>query len=177
MRIMRMIAASAALALSIAACTNASTPSPATTAEPPSTTAAPLATTLAPLPTTSLATTTTTAAPPEVVTVWADESTVNTLEAIAADFTANRGVAVEIRDVPFTSIRNEVLAAAAEDEVPDLFVGAHAWAGALVDAGAVAPIRGIPQTRRDAFIAPALEAFRLDGALYGIPYAAESIAL
>ena len=112
-----------------------------------------------------------------MITIWADEATAGALEALGRDFTTRRGVAVDVIELPFPSIRSDVLATVGTDDAPDVFIGAHSWTGSLRDAGATTPIRGIPQVQQDAFIAPALEGFRLDGDLYGIPYGAESIAL
>jgi maltose-binding protein MalE len=108
------------------------------------------------------------------VTVWADETAASALAAIAGDFTTRRGTSVEIVEVPFASIRRDVVAA---EDPPDLFVGAAAWTGELRDAGAINAVRGIPQEGRNGFIQPALNGFVVDGALYGVPYAAETIAL
>ncbi len=170
----------AAAALVVAACSGASTtttgaPTAAPSTTAPTTSAPPIATTLAPLPTTLPPTTTTTVAP-EVLTIWADESTAGALEALGSDFSTRRGVDVEIVTKPFPSIRSDVLGSIGDDG-PDLFVGAHSWAGTLLDAGAIAPVRGIPLARQSEFIQPALEAFRIDGTLYGVPYGGESIAL
>ena len=115
--------------------------------------------------------------PAEVITIWADETTSAALEALGRDFATRRGVGVEVIELPFPSIRSDVLAAVGTDDAPDLFIGAHSWTGPLRDAGAITPVRGIPQAQRDEFIGPALEAFRIDGDLYAVPYAAESIAL
>lgn len=168
----------ATIAVVMAACSGDDTvPSTtgATTTVTTTTTPA-LSTTLVPLPSTQPPVTTTTI-PPDVVTIWTDDATADAVVAIARDFTTRRGVDVEVIALPFPSILSEVLNAAEDGGGPDLFVGAHGWTGALRDAGAVAPVRGLPAIQRDAFIGPALEGFRLDGDLYGIPYAAETIAL
>lgn len=161
----------------MAACSGtSSTTTEAPTTTEASTTVPAITTTLAPLPTTPPSTTTTTA-PPEVLTIWADESTAGALEALGSDYATRRGVSVEIVTKPFPSIRSDVLGSVATGNGPDLFVGAHAWTGALLAAGAIAPVRGIPLARQAEFVQPALEAFRIDGTLYGVPYGGESIAL
>ncbi len=183
MRWTRAAVVAVALVLTVGACSDpgdsaTTTEQPPTTAPPTPTTAVPLATTLAPLPTsapTTVVTTTTTI--PKVITIWADEATAVALEAIGNDYATRRGVTVEVVERPFTSIRSDVLAAAESGNLPDLLVGAHAWTGELRDAGAVTPIRGISQSQERRFIGSALEGFRLDGALYGLPFAAETVAL
>ena len=172
MQLSRTLATAAIAVLLITSCSDASSeptttpPAPSTTA-PPSTTQPPVTSTLA--PTTS---TTTTTMPAEVITIWADETTSAALEALGRDFATRRGVGVEVIELPFPSIRSDVLAAVGTDDAPDLFIGAHSWTGPLRDAGAITPVRGIPQAQRDEFIGPALEAFRIDGDLYAVPYAA-----
>jgi arabinogalactan oligomer/maltooligosaccharide transport system substrate-binding protein len=112
-----------------------------------------------------------------MITVWADAATAPVLQAAAADFTAQTGTVVDVVELTLPAIRSQVLSAAEDGEGPDLFVGAHAWTGELRDAGAVRAILGLPPEQREAFAQPALEAFRVDGIFYGIPYAAETIAL
>ena len=94
--------------------------------------------------------------------IWADETTAGVLEALGSDFATRRGVSVEILTKPFPSIRSDVLGSVETGNGPDLFVGAHAWTGALLASGAIAPVRGIPLARQAEFVQPALEAFRVD---------------
>jgi maltose-binding protein MalE len=81
---------------------------------------------------------------------------------------------VEVVEVPFSAIRSDIMSA---DDSPDLFVGAATWTGELRDAAVIEPVRGLAQPQRDGFVQSALDGFLIDGGLYGVPYAAETIAL
>jgi arabinogalactan oligomer/maltooligosaccharide transport system substrate-binding protein len=166
-----------ALALAVGACTGGDGTTPATTTPIPTTRPAPTPAPTAPATTSQAPATTSTTAPESGVEVWADPTIVGALESVASDFTARTGIAVAVEERAFASIRADVLAAAVDGSGPDLFVGSHSWTQELVTAGAVAPVVLIPQTVRDAFLAPALEAFTLDARLYAVPYAAETVAL
>ncbi len=71
---------------------------------------------------------------------------------------------------------DEFLAAVAEGQTPDVITGPHDWIGALVENNLVEPV-DLPVERRSAFVDKAIEAMTYNGELYGVPYAADSIAL
>ncbi len=107
--------------------------------------------------------------------IWADDTRAPVLEPIAAAFSEAEGVNVQVVEVPFDEIRDQLSIAGPAGEGPDIVTGAHDWLGELVSNGVVAPIDLGPDA---ALYAPvAIEAFTYDGALYGVPYAIENIAL
>ena len=111
----------------------------------------------------------------ETLTVWVDDKSGASLEGVAAQFEADTGIAVELVIKDFGSIRDEAITAIPTGEGPDLLVGAHDWTGALVAAGAIAPVELGAVT--DNFRANALAAFSYDSALYGLPFGVENIGL
>jgi arabinogalactan oligomer/maltooligosaccharide transport system substrate-binding protein len=129
-------------------------------------------------PTTTMATTTTAATTTAAVTpllVWADETRVPIIEAVAADFEAATGVPVEVQLVGFGDIRTNMVQQAPLGEGADVFIGAHDWLGELVANGVVEPLE-LGERAAD-FFNVALDAFTYDGKRYGVPYAIEAIGL
>jgi arabinogalactan oligomer / maltooligosaccharide transport system substrate-binding protein len=111
----------------------------------------------------------------DTLTVWVDDNTARSLEGVAAQFEADTGIAVELVIKDFGSIRDEAITAIPTGEGPDMLVGAHDWTGALVAAGAIAPVE-VGAAISD-FRANALSAFSYDSALYGLPFGVENIGL
>jgi len=107
--------------------------------------------------------------------IWADDTRAPVLEPIAAAFSEAEGVTVQVVEVPFDEIRDQLSVAGPAGEGPDIVTGAHDWLGELVSNGVVAPIDLGPDA--DLYADVAIEAFTYDGALYGVPYAIENIAL
>ncbi len=97
------------------------------------------------------------------------------LEPIADEFAAAEGITVEVVEIPNDEIRSQFSIAAPAGEGPDIVTGAHDWLGEFVSNGVVAPID--LGADADLYAPVAIEAFTYDGALYGVPYAIENIAL
>lgn len=117
-----------------------------------------------------------TAEPEEAVaelTIWADKERVAALQPLSEAFQAEYGVKLNITEVGFGDIRDQVKLAAPAGEGPDLFVGAHDWLGELYTNGIVAPID--LGNKEASFFGPAIEAFTYDGQLVGMPYATENL--
>ena len=147
----------AGVALSLAAC--GGTGSPATTPA-----AAP----------TSAATSESAAPAAGSLTIWVDETRIDNFKALGEDFVTASGVALDVVQKPTADIKTDFVAQAPTGEGPDLIVGAHDWTGELVSNGLISPIElGDKGKLADNTIA----AFQYDGALYGVPYAVENIAL
>ena len=147
----------AGVALSLAAC--GGTGSPATTPA-----AAP----------TSAATSESAAPAAGSLTIWVDETRIDNFKALGEDFVKASGVALDVVQKPTADIKTDFVAQAPTGEGPDLIVGAHDWTGELVSNGLISPIElGDKGKLADNTIA----AFQYDGALYGVPYAVENIAL
>ncbi len=115
------------------------------------------------------------AAQDEGLLIWADDTRAPVFLELAEQFEAEFGVPVEVAEIAFGDIRDQLLVAGPAGEGPDILIGAHDWLGQLVVNGAVAPIdlAGL----EDQFTEPALNAFTFEGQLYGVPYATENIAL
>jgi len=109
------------------------------------------------------------------LTVWVDETRQAAVESAAEDFTAETGTEVELVLKPFEDIRTDFIAQVPTGEGPDVTVGAHDWLGELITNGVVAPVELGDTTPQ--FEDVAVEAFTADGAVYGMPYAIENIAL
>jgi maltose/maltodextrin transport system substrate-binding protein/arabinogalactan oligomer/maltooligosaccharide transport system substrate-binding protein len=97
------------------------------------------------------------------------------IEAAAADFTAQSGIAVAVQQVGFGDIRDQLKLAGPAKEGPDIIVGAHDWLGELVSNGLVDAIElGDAAAKIDPV---GVKAFTYEGKVYGLPYALEAIAL
>lgn len=111
----------------------------------------------------------------DTLTIWADDTRSPILEELGAEFEAEFGIAVEVVELGFGDIRDQVKTAAPAGEGPDIIIGAHDWLGELVINGLLEPMDLGDQA--EDFFGPALEAFTYEGVLYAVPYATENIAL
>ena len=111
----------------------------------------------------------------DTLTVWADDMVVESLAGVAAQFEADTGIVVELVVKDFGALRDESITAIPTGEGPDILAGAHDWTGQLVAAGVVAPVE-LGAVLAD-FRENAIAAFTYDGALYGMPFGVENIAL
>lgn len=109
------------------------------------------------------------------LTVWVDADRAGVLEDIAAQFEADRGVAVELVTKDFGAIRDDFITQAPTGNGPDVIVGAHDWLGKLVQNGVVAPLE-LGDTAGD-FQEVAITAMSYEGVTYGLPYSVENIAM
>lgn len=113
------------------------------------------------------------------LTLWVDETRAPIVTALGADFTAETGVPVAVYQVGFGDIRDRLQLYGPTGEGPDIVIGAHDWLGQLATNGLVEPLD--LQAAADNVDQTALNAFTYDagsgGQLYGLPYAAEAIAL
>lgn len=151
------------LSLVLAACGPQATPAPTPTKPP----AAALEPTKAPEPTKP-------PAPTVVIKIWADNTRVPALQKIAPQFEAKYNVKLELSEIGFGDIRDSVKRAAPAGEGPDLFIGAHDWVGELFTNGILAEIDLGAKAKE--FFSPALDMFRYEGKLVGMPYATENVA-
>ncbi len=107
--------------------------------------------------------------------IWADDTRAPVLKPIADEFGELEGITVQVVEVPFDQIRDQLSIAGPAGEGPDIVTGAHDWLGELVSNGVIAPID--LGADADLYAPVSIEAFTYDGALYGVPYAIENIAL
>jgi maltose-binding protein MalE len=107
--------------------------------------------------------------------VWADETRAPVVEAAAALFETDSGIAVEVEVMPFLEIRGAALDAVPTGQGPDLFIDSNEGTGALVEAGIIAPL---DLAGREAdFVSVAIDAFSYGGQMYGLPFVTESVGL
>jgi arabinogalactan oligomer / maltooligosaccharide transport system substrate-binding protein len=109
------------------------------------------------------------------LTVWVDANRAEALEDVAAAFTEESGVEVELVQKDFGEIQEQFIAQVPTGEGPDITIGAHDWLGNLVTNGVVAPVE-LGDTAGD-FQQVAIDAVTFEGQIYGVPYSIENIAL
>jgi len=110
------------------------------------------------------------------LTVWSDEERTPAIEAAGKAFTEQYGVPVQIQQMGFGDIRNNLVLGGPAGNGPDIIIGAHDWLGQLYAGGLLAPI-DLPEDVAAKFNPLALQAFNYEGKLYGLPYALEAIAI
>ncbi len=115
------------------------------------------------------------AAEPGKIIIWADDTRAPVFEELGKAYTEATGIPVEVVEVGFNEIRGQFTTAAPAGEGPDIIIGAHDWVGELAANGLLAEI-ALPEELAAKFDKVALEAFTY-GALYGLPYAREGVAL
>jgi arabinogalactan oligomer/maltooligosaccharide transport system substrate-binding protein len=107
--------------------------------------------------------------------IWADEARASVLGPIVEGFEEEFGVTVEIQQLQFGDIRDQLGVAGPAGEGPDILLGAHDWMGQLVVNGLVAPID--LGDKEDLFVENAISAMSYNGQLYGMPVQTENVAL
>lgn len=107
--------------------------------------------------------------------IWADDTRTPIIEEIAGPFAEENGITVDVLELEFGQIRDQLTLNAPSGQGPDIIIGAHDWLGELVANGVVEPldVSGVA----DAFNPVAIDAFTYEGQTYGLPYAVENIAL
>lgn len=111
----------------------------------------------------------------DTLVVWADDTRAPVLVELQDEVEAELGVTLEVVELGFGDIRDQLLVAGPAGEGPDVLIGAHDWLGQLVENGAVLPIE--LGDLAENFVPSTLEAFTFEGTLYGVPYAFENVAL
>ncbi|GAA2009892.1 sugar ABC transporter substrate-binding protein [Microbacterium ulmi] len=109
------------------------------------------------------------------LTVWVDDNRAKALKDVVAQFEEEKGVDVNLVIKDNAKIRDDFTAQVPTGKGPDITIGAHDWLGAFVQDGLVAPIE-LGDKAAD-FRDVAVQAFTLNGQVYGLPYATENIAL
>ncbi len=106
--------------------------------------------------------------------IWCDDTRKATVEKIAQAFASEQGIKIAVQEVPSDQIRPQFILAAPKDKGPDIVVGAHDWIGELSSNGVLEPLT---LAKPDDFQKVAVQGFTYNGALYGVPYAVENVAL
>lgn len=109
-----------------------------------------------------------------VLVVWADEARAPIMEELGSQFAAEYGVKIEVQQMGFGDVRDQLKIAGPAGEGPDILVGAHDWLGELTVNGLLAEID--LGDKADLFLPAAVDAFRYNGVLYGMPYVTENVA-
>ncbi len=115
------------------------------------------------------------AAPEATLIIMADEVTAPVLENMKDSVAEQIGVELEIQQVAFGEIGNQVRVSIPAGEGPDLFITAHDQIGNYIEGGLIAPVD--LGDKSDQFVESSLNAFSYGGELYGLPYATENVAL
>ncbi len=108
------------------------------------------------------------------ILIWADEIRSPYIEDIVGQYAQDLGIQIQVSQMGFGDVRDQMGVAGPAGEGPDIFIGAHDWLGELVANGLVAEI-DLGEKEAD-FFGPALDAFTYQGVLLGMPYATENIA-
>ncbi|MCW2166346.1 carbohydrate ABC transporter substrate-binding protein, CUT1 family [Microbacterium hydrothermale] len=111
----------------------------------------------------------------EPITVWVDIERQPALEAVAASFTDETGIPVDLVTRDFATVDQDFISQVPTGEGPDVIVSPHDKLGAYVAAGVVAPVE--LGDVADQFADTAIQAMTYDGATYGVPYSIENVAL
>jgi len=107
--------------------------------------------------------------------IWADDTRTPVVREIAQTFADENGITVDVQELEFGQIREQLSIAGPSGNGPDIVIGANDWLGEFVANGVVAPLdlSGVA----DQFQQVAIDAFTYEGQTYGLPYAIENIAL
>ncbi|MCA9912771.1 MAG: extracellular solute-binding protein, partial [Anaerolineae bacterium] len=111
----------------------------------------------------------------EGLLIWADATRAPIFQDLGQQFEAEFGVPVEVAEIAFGDIRDQLLVAGPAGEGPDILIGAHDWVGQLVANGAIVPIE--MGDLAGEFSESALNAFTYENTLWDVPYATENVAL
>ena len=113
------------------------------------------------------------------LTIWVDETRAPIMVELGQQFTAVTNVPVQVYQVGFGDIRDNLVLRGPRGEGPDLLIGGHDWLGQLATDGLVEPMD--LGDKADMVDPVALAAFTYDAGngaqLYGLPYAMEAIGL
>ncbi len=109
------------------------------------------------------------------LTIWVDGGRVQAITDLGKQFTEAYNVPVEVQELGFGDVRDQLKIAGPAGEGPDIIIGAHDWLGELVTNGLLEPLD--LGDKAESFDPVSLQAFTYNGQLYGLPYAVEAIAL
>lgn len=108
--------------------------------------------------------------------IWADGERAPLLVELAASYTEETGIPVEVQQYGLGDGRDQLLIAGPVGEGPDLLVSAHDSIGQFVANGAIVPLN-LPEEVAASFTESSLGLFTYQGQLWGLPYAQENVAL
>src|SRR5699024_814177 len=108
--------------------------------------------------------------------IWSDPERADAIQEAAEEFAEANDIEVDVQNVSFDDIQGDVVNAHQAGNAPDIYIGAHDWAGNLMRNGAVQTVE-LPSDREEGIDPTALEAMTIDGQLLGVPYTQENIFL
>ncbi len=106
--------------------------------------------------------------------IWADADRAKILQKYADQFGQEQGIKVQIQ--VSTNVRKDFKDATNVGKGPDIIVGAHDYAGELVQNGAINPVQ-LSADAQAKFVPASIQAAKYNGQLYGVPYATENLGL
>lgn len=109
------------------------------------------------------------------ITVWVDIERKPALEGVAASFTEDTGIEIELVTKDFATVDQDFISQVPTGKGPDVIVSPHDKLGAYVAAGVVAPLE--LGDVASGFAESAIQAMTYDGNVYGVPYSIENVAL
>lgn len=109
------------------------------------------------------------------LTMWVDETRIDSMKPIVKEFQDQTGIQVTLVQKVSGDIRTDFVSQVPSGQGPDVIIGAHDWLGGFVTNGVVATVE-LGDKAKD-FAPSAVSAFAYNGQQYGVPYAIENIAL
>ncbi|OKL48905.1 maltose ABC transporter substrate-binding protein [Boudabousia liubingyangii] len=109
------------------------------------------------------------------LTIWADDTRSSQVKELAADFTKEYGVKVNVVQKSESDMNKEFISQVPTGKGPDLIVLAHDRLGELVANGVVGTVDIADKAGQ--FSEAALAGVTYQGQTYGVPYAIENVAL
>ncbi|MGH2472869.1 MAG: sugar ABC transporter substrate-binding protein [Candidatus Limnocylindria bacterium] len=109
------------------------------------------------------------------LTIWVDGARTKMVTDLGKKFTDKYKVAVQVQELGFGDIRDQLKIAGPAKEGPDIIIGAHDWLGELVSNGL---LLNLDLGAKASSVDPvAMKAFTYDAKVYGLPYLVEAISL
>nr|WP_290127232.1 maltose ABC transporter substrate-binding protein [Cutibacterium avidum] len=108
------------------------------------------------------------------ILVWTDSNREPVLRKVAEQFKSDTEVTVKLAVKDFAKIPDDFITQVPTGKGPDAAIAAHDGTGRMVENGVVAPLE-LDDT--SAYQGVAIQAFTVNGKIYGVPYATENIAL
>src|SRR5206468_3397708 len=109
------------------------------------------------------------------LTIWVDGARTKMVTDLGKKFTDKYKVAVQVQELGFGDIRDQLKIAGPAKEGPDIIIGAHDWLGELVSNGL---LLNLDLGAKASSVDPvAIKAFTYDAKLYGLPYLVEAVSL
>jgi arabinogalactan oligomer/maltooligosaccharide transport system substrate-binding protein len=109
------------------------------------------------------------------LTLWVDETREKALADVVAQFKEEKCVTITMERKNYDDLRQDFGTQVAAGQGPDMTIGANDWLGEFLSNGVVAPIT--LGDKEALFSEQAINAYKSDGQMYGVPYAIENVAL